>query len=40
MKPEAPSNDEEATDYLNRNTKQQMDVLKERIEEAAHTTAG
>jgi aromatase len=40
MKPEAPSSDEEATDYLNRNTKQQMGVLKERIEEAAHTTAG
>jgi aromatase len=35
MKPEAPSNDEQAEEYLNRNTKEQMRILKERLEEAA-----
>jgi aromatase len=37
MKPESPTSEEEATDYLNRNTKTQMGVLKERLEEAAKT---
>jgi aromatase len=35
MKPGAPSNDEDAEDYMNRNTKVQMDVIKERLESAA-----
>jgi aromatase len=32
MKPGAPANDEQATDYLNRNTRIQMAVVKERLE--------
>jgi len=32
MKPEAPANDEQAEDYINKNTKEQMQVLKERLE--------
>ena len=32
MKPGAPANDEQATDYLNKNTKEQMGLIKERIE--------
>jgi aromatase len=35
MKPTAPADDETAQDYMNRNTRTQMDVIKERIEEAA-----
>jgi aromatase len=32
MKPSAPADDETATDYLNKNTKEQMGVIKERLE--------
>jgi aromatase len=32
MKPEAPANDEQAEQYLNKNTKEQMGVIKERLE--------
>jgi aromatase len=35
MKPEAPADDEHAEEYMNRNTKEQMGVIKERLEEAA-----
>ena len=35
MKPSAPANDEQATDYMNRNTKIQMAAIKERLEQAA-----
>jgi len=39
MKPTAPSGDEEAEEYMNRNTKQQMAVIKERLEEAVTARA-
>jgi aromatase len=32
MKPEAPADDETAEGYMNRNTKEQMGVIKERLE--------
>jgi aromatase len=32
MKPDAPANDEQAQDYINRNTAEQMRVVKERLE--------
>ena len=32
MKPDAPANDEQATEYMNKNTKEQMQVIKERLE--------
>jgi len=32
MKPEAPANDEQAQEYINKNTLEQMSVIKERIE--------
>jgi len=32
MKPEAPANDEQAEEYLNKNTAEQMQVIKERLE--------
>jgi aromatase len=35
MKPEAPADDETAQDYMNRNTKEQMGVIKERLEKEA-----
>ncbi len=35
MKPGAPANDEDAEDYMNRNTKVQMEAIKERLESAA-----
>lgn len=35
MKPDAPSNDEQAEQYMNKNTKEQMKVIKERLEQAA-----
>ena len=35
MKPEAPADDATAEEYLNRNTRIQMDVIKERLERAA-----
>ncbi len=39
MKPEAPANDEQATEYLNKNTKEQMQVIKERLEQEAQSRA-
>ncbi len=39
MKPEAPADDEQATDYLNKNTKEQMQTIKERLEEEARSRA-
>ena len=40
MKPGAPATEEQATDYLNRNTAKQMSVIKERLEaEAKDRTA-
>jgi aromatase len=35
MKPEAPADDEQAQEYINRNTREQMEVIKERLEAAA-----
>ena len=35
MKPSAPANDEQAEQYMNKNTKEQMSTIKERLEEAA-----
>lgn len=35
MKPEAPADDATAEDYMNKNTKTQMGVIKERLEKAA-----
>jgi aromatase len=35
MKPEAPANDEQAQEYMNRNTRTQMDLIKQRLEEQA-----
>jgi aromatase len=35
MKPEAPANDENAEEYMNKNTKEQMRVIKERLEAQA-----
>jgi aromatase len=32
MKPEAPADDEHAEQYMNKNTKEQMGVIKERLE--------
>jgi len=32
MKPEAPADDEQAEDYLNKNTAEQMKAIKERLE--------
>ena len=32
MKPEAPADDEQAEEYMNKNTKEQMRVIKERLE--------
>jgi aromatase len=40
MKPEAPADDETAQDYMNRNTKEQMGVIKERLEQAAAEEKG
>ena len=39
MKPTAPAKDDEAEEYMNRNTKTQMAVIKERLEEAAAASA-
>lgn len=39
MKPTAPANDEQATEYLNRNSRAQMQVIKERLEQAARLAA-
>jgi aromatase len=35
MKPEAPADDEHAEQYMNKNTKTQMGVIKERLEAQA-----
>jgi aromatase len=35
MKPSAPASDDEAEEYVNRNTKQQMEVIRERLQAAA-----
>ena len=35
MKPEAPADDPTAEEYMNKNTKEQMSVIKERLEQAA-----
>jgi aromatase len=35
MKPDAPADDETAQDYMNRNTKEQMGVIKEKLEKEA-----
>ena len=35
MKPDAPANDEQAEEYMNKNTKVQMGVIKERLEKQA-----
>jgi aromatase len=35
MKPEAPADDEHAEEYMNKNTKTQMGVIKERLEAQA-----
>jgi aromatase len=35
MKPSAPANDEQAEQYMNKNTKEQMKVIKERLESQA-----
>jgi aromatase len=35
MKPEAPADDEHAEQYMNKNTKEQMRVIKERLEAQA-----
>jgi aromatase len=35
MKPGAPANDEQAEEYMNKNTKEQMRVIKERLESQA-----
>ena len=32
MKPTAPASDDEAEEYINRNTKEQMAKIKERLE--------
>jgi aromatase len=35
MKPEAPANDEQAEQYMNKNTKEQMQLIKQRLEAQA-----
>jgi aromatase len=35
MNPDAPANDEQAEEYMNKNTKTQMQVIKERLEAQA-----
>jgi aromatase len=32
MKPDAPATNEQAEEYLNKNTKEQMGVIKQRLE--------
>jgi aromatase len=39
MKPEAPADDEHAQEYMNKNTKEQMRVIKERLEVKAQKSA-
>ncbi|MZD07788.1 polyketide cyclase [Streptomyces sp. SID5785] len=40
MKPQAPVTDEQMTEHLNRNTKVQMDLIRQKVEAAARTLAG
>ena len=40
MNPGAPSNDEQAEEYMNKNTKTQMGVIKERLETQAAEDGG
>jgi aromatase len=40
MKPEAPADDEQAEQYINNSTKEQMQVLKDRIEVGAKEGGG
>ena len=35
MKPDAPADDATAEGYMNKNTKEQMGIIKERLEQAA-----
>jgi aromatase len=35
MKPSAPANDEQAEEYINKNTREQMTAIKERLEASA-----
>jgi aromatase len=35
MKPEAPADDDAAADYINRNTRSQMNIIRSRLEELA-----
>ena len=39
MKPEAPADDEQAQEYINKNTREQMQVIKERLEGPAEGSA-
>jgi aromatase len=39
MKPTAPADDAQAEEYMNRNTREQMSVIKQRIEETASVRA-
>ena len=39
MRPDAPADNEQATDYLNRNTRIQMSVIRERLETQRATAA-
>jgi len=40
MKPTAPANDEQAQEYINNNTREQMRVIKERLEAIVGAGAG
>jgi aromatase len=40
MKPTAPADDEQAQEYINRNTREQMRVIKERLEAEVGAAAG
>jgi aromatase len=40
MNPGAPANDEQAEEYMNKNTKTQMGVIKERLEAQAAEGGG
>ncbi len=39
MKPDAPADDETAQEYMNKNTRTQMDAIKARLEEQAGSSA-
>ena len=40
MKPEAPADDEQAQEYINKNTREQMSVIKERLESSVGKGSG